>query len=228
MPRDIRDLNRFEEAERKVTLYDGRKVTRSVDEDDYDKKILNLAVPNIELNSEHINALKEVRAYANSLHYNVEIELVVTIVNTVYSVGVYKNKNDGMIFMIPFGFDTDGVRTGLDKPNILHNPFDSNAIGNALKKSLDIVINEEYTRENMVDITEEITGIKSTAKFTKLHLNFSAKFNPEDGYKFKPRKRYSDSSYRNFEYEVPVIKLDVNATDEEIGQAVLKTFDHCE
>ncbi|MFI8577835.1 VWA domain-containing protein [Rossellomorea aquimaris] len=76
---DLKKLDQFTEASKNVTLYDGTKTFSSVTTRSYDKKVLQVVLPDHELTdaqAEYITAAKE---YAETLNNFKDVELQVTI-----------------------------------------------------------------------------------------------------------------------------------------------------
>lgn len=80
---DLNKLNLFtEETGRSVTLYDGTKTTMSVTQRDYDKKVLQVVLPDRELTDAQVQAINDAKAYANSMNINNKpVELLISILN---------------------------------------------------------------------------------------------------------------------------------------------------
>ena len=62
-----------------------------------------------------------------------------------YSVEVFKNINDNTLFFIPDGFDQYGIRTSINKPAVLKEPYELALIGATLRECFEITVNRQYT-----------------------------------------------------------------------------------
>lgn len=144
-----------------------------------------------------------------------------------YSVEIFKNIHDETIFIVPHGFDQSGVRRNVNKPAVLKGPYDAELIGLKLKECFNVIVNHNYSPEDMnVWVTTLVTGIKSEKKFIKNHISQKAYFNPDKGYEFKPRSRKQNN--QGYKSEPTVLKLyDVNAMEAEIGEGIIQTFTLC-
>ena len=101
----------------------------------------------------------------------------------VYSVGIYKNINDNTILFIPHGFDQHGIRTNINKPAVLKEPYEFALIGATLRECFEITVNRQYTDEDMKClVTDLVMGEKSEKKIVKNHLFQAVFFNKEMGY----------------------------------------------
>ncbi|MNB99465.1 hypothetical protein D3C75_467450 [compost metagenome] len=73
---NINTLANFTSARRNVTMYDGSKQFIEVLASDYDTKVLNIAIPDIELNKGQQDAILEAMSYGA----NMGIQVILTIV----------------------------------------------------------------------------------------------------------------------------------------------------
>ncbi|MGD6843564.1 hypothetical protein ACQCVH_13710 [Bacillus infantis] len=143
------------------------------------------------------------------------------------SVGIFKNKVDDNMILVPFGVDESGVSRGLKKYKRVNKSEGSMIVGASLKECFDIIINNEYTIEDMknVDI-KRITGDKSEKKFTEKHLYQIVFLVQHKGFEFEPKIR--DEQYNCYSGNGWVSEeLLLSASNEELGEAVFRTFELC-
>jgi len=142
----------------------------------------------------------------------------------VYSVGIYKDKKGGLLF-IPDGFDKNGIGRALNCFKKLEQPYAGNVIGKMVKECLNIS-KETPTIEDVKalgNVFKMATGMKGWSKFSKEHLHVVSSLDPEKGYRFAPLKRVRGGGYLG-EKGDPVIEIGLDSSDEEIGEAVIKAF----
>lgn len=142
----------------------------------------------------------------------------------VYSLGIYKDKNDTII-IIPYVADEHGIRREYNKPITLNKPYQHHIISNAVKESFRVSIETKcQISKQSVNVWQIATGIKSWYKFSKEMLLVDGSFDPEKGYVFSPWKRQPDGSYSTKGIEKISYTAGLDASDEEIGELVLRAF----
>ncbi|WP_053362672.1 hypothetical protein [Bacillus sp. FJAT-27251] len=145
-----------------------------------------------------------------------------------YSVGIYKNSKDNTIFLIPDGFDQHGIRTNINKPAILKEPYEPAIIGRKLRECFEVIVNRQFTDEDLkVIVTRFVTGEKSDKKIVREHLFQWVFFNSEMGYEFEPKMKSKDGRGYTAIPNIPPLAVDGGAGDFELGSAVLQTFKAC-
>ena len=145
-----------------------------------------------------------------------------------YSVEIFKNINDNTIFFIPDGFDQYGIRTNINKPAVLKEPYEVALIGAKLRECFEITVNRQYTDEDMKSrVTDLIMGEKSEKKIVNNHLFQWVFFNKERGYEFEANMKSKDGRGYMSIPNMPLLSLDVSADDIELGKAILQTFEAC-
>jgi hypothetical protein len=177
--------------------------------------------------------------YAKSIVANnkpVELKIIYfTLINLIwgstsmdYSVGIYKNLNDNTIFLIPNGFDQHGIRTNINKPAVLKEPYAPATIGRKLRECFEVTVNRQYTDEDLKAIvTRLVTGEKSDKKIVKEHLFQWVFFNREMGYEFEAKMNSKDGRGYTAIPDSPPLAVDSGAEDRELGNAVMQTFEAC-
>lgn len=146
-----------------------------------------------------------------------------------FSVRVYKNINNNTLILVPDGFNQHGIRCNINKPVVLKEPYEVVLIGAKLKECFEIVVNHQYTGEDMkVIVTRLVTGEKSDKKFVKNHLFQLVFFNKENGFGFEAKTGSKDGRGYTGKPNTIALILDGNASDIELGKAVLRTFEICE
>lgn len=86
----------------------------------------------------------------------------------VYSAAVYMSKKDHTMIFLPFGFNKEGIRKGVNKVTVFKEPYSTKLIGIALRDCFQIVINQDYTEEDLQGWgASNAVGIKSNAKFVR-------------------------------------------------------------
>ncbi|WP_197280056.1 VWA domain-containing protein [Bacillus sp. FJAT-27251] len=80
---DLNKLNQFtDQTPRNVTLYDGTQTVKAVSQRDYDKKVLEVVLPDRNLSADQIQALNDAKDYASSMTaINKPIELKIIILH---------------------------------------------------------------------------------------------------------------------------------------------------
>lgn len=145
-----------------------------------------------------------------------------------YTVEAYKS-NHGKVLIVPYGFDKNGVRRALNFPRQLPSILETCDLGRAVRESFLVSKNSPVIEDvkSLPNVFERVTGTKSWTKFAKEHLLVDCSWEPEKGFTFELMERQKDSSYipRNNQ---DIIKLYINSTDEEIGQAIQKAFSFIE
>lgn len=140
-------------------------------------------------------------------------------------VELFKNKQTSLIFMLPMTLKPNGVSISINKPAIIESPYNEQIIGENLKLCHDIIMNKRYEEHELGGlIINEVSGIQSFSKFSKLYQSVSSVYDPENGYGF-----YSLIS-RNGGYDFPrtfTLELQGSANEEEIGAAILQAFEQC-
>ncbi|WHY78159.1 hypothetical protein QNH20_03055 [Neobacillus sp. WH10] len=145
-----------------------------------------------------------------------------------FSVGVYKNINNNTLILVPDGFNQDGIRCNINKPAMLKEPYKPALIGEKLKECFKITINHQYTDEYMkVIVTRLVTGEKNDKKFVKNHLFQLVFFNKDNGFEFEAKMVSKDGRGYTLKPNTSALVLDEKASDTELGEAVLRTFETC-
>ena len=145
-----------------------------------------------------------------------------------YSVGIFKNINDNTIFFIPHGFNQHGIRTHINKPAVLKEPYELALIGATLRECFEITVNRQYTDEDMkCRVLEQVTREKSEKKNVKNHVYQVAFFNKDMGYEFEAKMKDKDGRGYTLIPKMPPLPLDGSVDDIELGKAVLRTFEAC-
>jgi hypothetical protein len=143
----------------------------------------------------------------------------------IYQVTVYKDKKDCLL-LIPNARTDAGFSVGINKPTIMEYPYDNVSIGEKVRESLKICTKEPiYSSKNFIKVYEVVTGIKSFSKFSKDRLALEVFMDMEKGFIVLPLVRHSDGSYRPSNERYPDVKLDLNATNEQIGEAIQGGFE---
>jgi hypothetical protein len=69
------------------------------------------------------------------------------------------------------------------------------------------------------------TGIKSWPKFAKLHQLVKLNYTKEIECEIELRERKNDNSYQNYQDEI-INRIPHDATEEEIGNAIIEMYQH--
>jgi hypothetical protein len=143
------------------------------------------------------------------------------------SVGIFKNIENSDIILVPFGIDQSGVSRGLKQHELVASSSDPAVIGTKLRKYFDMIENKEYTPDDMKDVDiKRITGDKSEKTFTKRHLFQTVFLVKQKGFEFEPKTRNKQNNGYTGKGEVSE-ELHLSVSDEELGKAVLRTFEMC-
>lgn len=146
----------------------------------------------------------------------------------IYNVSIYKDKND-TILLIPYVPDEHGIRRMYNKPVKLNKSYHNHSIGKSVRECFKVSIETKcQLSKQVVNVWQITTGVKSWHKFSRERLCVSGKFNPEEGYTFLPLKRKPDGSYSREGLEKISLTAALDATDEEIGEMVLRSFSYLE
>ncbi|WP_374055110.1 hypothetical protein [Rossellomorea sp. FM04394] len=141
------------------------------------------------------------------------------------SVGIFKNIENSDIILVPFGIDESGVSRGLKQHEIVSS--DPADIGSRLRKCFGMIENKEYTPDDMKDVDiKRITGDKSEKTFTKRNLFQTVFLVKQKGFEFEPKTRNTQNNGYTGKGEVSE-ELKLNVSDDELGKAVLRTFEKC-
>ncbi|MBP2658493.1 MAG: hypothetical protein H6Q69_1525 [Firmicutes bacterium] len=145
-----------------------------------------------------------------------------------YTVEVYKS-NRGKVLIVPYGFDKNGVRRALNFPKQLPSIQETGGLGLTVKESFLVSKNSPIIEDvkSFPNVFEAATGTKSWTKFAKEHLLVDCSWEPGQGFTFEPMERQNDSSYMPRKNQ-EIIKLNIDSSDEEIGQAIQKAFSFIE
>ncbi|MDR7313786.1 hypothetical protein [Brevibacillus nitrificans] len=142
-----------------------------------------------------------------------------------FTVSVFRDKK-GVLLMIPFAHDEDGIRRNVNKPIVIEPPYQNGDIAQKLKECFEICKKGPYPRAEMsVMVYKEVTGISSYPKFSKERANVNAQFDSTKGYLFRPSKREKDGSYTHKE---EAIETGMNPTGIELEEALMRAYEQCE
>jgi len=141
----------------------------------------------------------------------------------VYSVSIFKSKQDEELIMIPFAKDESGIRRNVNKQFKLTQPYSLEIVGQELLKAFAACYEKKYSNEELsVNVYELITGIKSFPTFSKNRDMVSARMYPNVSYKFIQCKREKNGAYKPLDCD---FELSLNASLVEIGETLLKAFE---
>ncbi|NBD24195.1 hypothetical protein [Paenibacillus glycinis] len=143
-----------------------------------------------------------------------------------YSIGAYKHK-DGTILLIPFAFDQDGVRRNLNIPRIYKLPYDLGGIGHGINECLEFSKMRYSLEDLMQQVFKIVTGEGSYSKFSKNRLRADVILKEKIGYSFEPMKRCNDGSYEGMEKEEKKIEKNLQTSNIDLGESLLKVFELC-
>ena len=145
-----------------------------------------------------------------------------------YSVGTYKNVYDNTLFSIPDGFDQYGIRTNVNKPAVLKEPYKLDLIGTTLRECFEITINRQYTDEDMkCRVMELVTGEKRVKKIINNHHFQWVFFHKDEGYIFEASMKSKDGRGYDSIPNISPLALDHSADNIELGITVLQIFETC-
>lgn len=141
-----------------------------------------------------------------------------------YTVHVFKGIQ-GNVLIIPYGFDQNGIRRALNFPRKLLSSQENQDLGLAVRESFLVSKNSPVIEDvkSLPNVFEAATGIKTWSKFAREHILVDGMWDTEQGYTFEPMERQEDNSYMPRKTREKV-QLGLNATDEEIGEAVNQAF----
>lgn len=142
-----------------------------------------------------------------------------------YCVSLYRD-NLGQVLIIPNAKDENGVSVQINKPIILDKPYRALEIGEKVKECFKICEKEPLQHsKDFVKVYEILTGIKSYPKFSKDRLALVILMNIENGFTVLPLQRFADGSYRPNTEKYPEVKMDLSATNEQIGETIIDRFE---
>ncbi|MFC5704109.1 hypothetical protein ACFPVX_22710 [Cohnella faecalis] len=136
-----------------------------------------------------------------------------------YTIYVYKDKKDTLL-VIPYAKNDQGVRTNVNKPQIIEPPLIMEQLGLKTREAFEVAIQETYLKRDHVYVIAHLTGIKSWKKLHKEYLFVRAILTPDSQYIFYPGIGVTSDWD-----EEKGISLPTNATNEEMGTAVMNTFE---
>lgn len=143
----------------------------------------------------------------------------------IYRVSIYKDKAECLI-IVPYSKDEKKNAIEINKPIILEPPYDALVFGEKINGCFKICIEEPFKHsKDFEKVYEIITGAKSYSNFSKDRLSTIIFMDTEKGFTILPLKRFSDGSYRPIKVQYPPILLNLDATDEEIGESAMKAFE---
>ncbi|WP_043932336.1 hypothetical protein [Bacillus sp. EB01] len=143
------------------------------------------------------------------------------------SASIYTNITNRSLIFVPHGFDKDGVRTDINKPIILKEPYTSEDVGVALRKCFGISSNGRYTIKDLKGHPAlEAAGYKNGKKFIMDHKMQTVFFQRIEGYEFIAADRAENwRGYIRKNTFTPT--LPKKASDTELGEAIHKVFNEC-
>ena len=143
----------------------------------------------------------------------------------IYHISIYKDKKD-VILLIPNAKTEGGFSVEINKPVIIEVPYNDVTIGEKVMECLEVCKNEPiHSSKDNIKVFEIVTGIKSYSKFSKDRLTVTFFVDTEKGFTVLPLVRFSDGSYRPNKERYQEIKLELNATNEQIGVAIINRLE---
>ena len=144
-----------------------------------------------------------------------------------YTANIYLDDRKN-ILIIPYAKNEHGIRMSVNHPQKL--VWQNDNFSELGEKTLE-VLNVSTThppikKAEAVRVYAEATGIKSWVQFAKKHQLVSiARDEDIKIYEFEFRQRQKDNSFGNDKGDiVPIRKLPLTVTTEEIGRAVIEVF----
>jgi hypothetical protein len=141
----------------------------------------------------------------------------------IYLIGAYQNK-EGDIILIPTKQEK-GIRVEVNNIFQINASLNSEKLGAELREVFEFCKNvpSDYPK---INYKESIKGYKSYKKFTQKWKTLNAVWRPEDeDYVFRPQKREQRGGYSGIgeAYNYPL-----DASNSELGQALLEAFKRCQ